>query len=122
MVKQPNMQHIQIPQTEEGRRLLETLRKVFAEHPQDFMMDYATLEKRLTQTPNKLETGELRMWAVVPEEGFLDDVLATFKNEAEAELFRSQYRQIISTFLCVVPVYAELGLVTDEDNGEETNA
>jgi hypothetical protein len=68
---------------------------------------------------NKLETNELRMWAVVPEEGFLDDVLAIFKTEGEAEHWRAVLLGTEMYGLCVVPVYAQLGLVTDEEEQDD---
>lgn len=70
------------------------------------------------KVPNKLETNELRMWAVVPEKGFLDDVLAVFKEEGQAEMWARVERKVTGIILVVLPVYVELGLVVDEDNGD----
>lgn len=54
------------------------------------------------------------MYAVVPEEGFLDDVIAVFKDEGLAELSRTSLED--SCTLVVVPVLCRLTLVEDSDS------
>lgn len=54
------------------------------------------------------------MYAVVPEEGFLDDVIAVFKDEGLAELSRMSLEDGCS--LVVVPVVGTFTLVEDTDS------
>lgn len=64
---------------------------------------------------SKYQTNPLRMYAVVPEDGFLDDVIAVFETETEAE----QYRRLLREWDCtsvVVPVLCGLTLVEDSDS------
>lgn len=59
----------------------------------------------------------VRMYAVAPEEGFLDDTIATFKCEGEAERFRRMNQQFWKVAIVVVPVMVTLDLVMEEDDG-----
>lgn len=65
----------------------------------------------------KTSTNPLDMWAVTPEEGFLDDTVAVFKSEAHAEQFRKLLieKEEWGCGLCVVKVTADLEMIL-EDN------
>lgn len=66
---------------------------------------------------NKLESNPIRMYAVVPEEGFLEDTVATFKEEGEAEYFRATIAKGFGCSLVVVAVQVTIDLITEEDDG-----
>jgi hypothetical protein len=65
---------------------------------------------------DKLSTNPLDMWAVTPEEGFLDDTIAVFKDEGHAEQFRKLLieKEEWGSGLVVVKVSVEIELVLED--------
>lgn len=61
----------------------------------------------------------MKRYAVVAEEGFLDEALAIFRDEGEAEQYRTLKQAELETGLVVVPVtLTDLELIEETDNGE----
>lgn len=66
---------------------------------------------------DKISTNPLDMWAVTPEDGFLDDTIAVFKDEGYAEQFRRWLieKEEWGCSLCIIKVTAELELILEDD-------